>query len=127
MLVEIGEEEGETLLSDLLARSQAPSLVHFVRSLVGMDRAAVQAAFSQFLSDESLSARQIRFVELIIDQLSQNGVIEPKALYEAPFSTLHGEGPEALFAGKENVVEGLFGTLEQLSPQALGASARETG
>ncbi|MDT8438834.1 MAG: DEAD/DEAH box helicase family protein [Wenzhouxiangellaceae bacterium] len=126
MLVQIGEDEGETLLSDLLARSQAPSLVHFVRSLVGMDRAAVQAAFSQFLSDESLSARQIRFVELIIDQLSQNGVIEAKALYEAPFSTLHSEGPEALFAGRENVVDGLFGTLKQLEPRGPDVSRSQT-
>lgn len=127
MLIEIGKEDGETLLSDLLARGQAPSLVHFVRSLVGMDRAAVQAAFSRFLSDESLSAKQIRFVELIIDQLSENGVIEAKALYEAPFSALHGEGPEALFAGKENVVDELFGQLEQLVPKVSEISASRTG
>ena len=116
MLVEIGEEEGETLLYDLLTRSQSPSLVHFVRSLVGMDREAVQAAFSRFLSDESLSARQIRFVELIIDQLTQNGVVEAKALYEAPFSDLHGGGPEALFEGKGNMIEDLFAALDRLNP-----------
>ncbi|TVQ28520.1 MAG: restriction endonuclease subunit R, partial [Wenzhouxiangella sp.] len=127
MLIQIGEEDGEILLSDLLARSQAPSLVHFVRALVGMEREAVQAAFSKFLSDESLSAKQIRFVELIIDQLSENGVIEAKALYEAPFSALHSEGPEALFAGKENVVEGLFGQLEQLAPQVPESPAIQTG
>ena len=43
-LVEIGEEDGETLLSGLLARSEAPSLAYFVRSLVGLDRSAAQAA-----------------------------------------------------------------------------------
>ncbi|MBU1187422.1 MAG: DEAD/DEAH box helicase family protein [Gammaproteobacteria bacterium] len=116
MLVQIGEDEGETLLKDLLARSQAPSLLHFVRSLVGMDRAAVQSAFSKFLSDESLSARQIRFVELIIDQLSKNGVIEARSLYESPFSDLHGGGPEALFTGKESVVDALFGKLHEFVP-----------
>lgn len=122
MLVQIGEDEGETLLSDLLARSQAPSLAHFVRSLVGMDREAVQAAFSQFLSDESLSPRQIRFVELIIDQLTQNGTIDAKALYEAPFSDLHGGGPEALFEGKENVVKGIFSALGALESPAVKAA-----
>jgi type I restriction enzyme R subunit len=119
MLVEIGEDEGETLLSDLLTRSQAPSLAHFVRSLVGMDREAVQAAFSRFLGDESLSVRQIRFVELIIDQLTQNGIVEAKALYEPPFSDLHGGGPEVLFGGKESIVDGLFNALEDFQPQSL--------
>jgi type I restriction enzyme, R subunit len=47
-LAEIGEDDGETLLSGLLARSGAPSLVWFVRSLVGMDRAAAQAAFHSY-------------------------------------------------------------------------------
>ena len=37
-LVEIGEDDGQTLLTSLLARSDAPSLAHFVRRLVGMDR-----------------------------------------------------------------------------------------
>lgn len=39
-LAAIGEDDGATLLSDLLARSAVPPLAHFVRSLVGMDRAA---------------------------------------------------------------------------------------
>ena len=52
-LVEIGEDDGETLLTGLLARSDAPSLAHFVRSMVGMDRAAAQEVFSGFLSTEA--------------------------------------------------------------------------
>ena len=52
-LVEIGEDDGQTLLTHLLARSNAPSLPHFVRSMVGMDRAAAQEAFSEFLSNRS--------------------------------------------------------------------------
>ena len=31
------------------------------------------------------------------------GVMEPSALYEAPFSSVHAGGLEALFAGKSNV------------------------
>jgi type I restriction enzyme R subunit len=113
-LAEIGEGDGETLLSGLLERSGAPSLVHFVRSLVGMDRAAAQAAFSQFLSDRSLTPPQIRFVEMIIDQLTARGVMEAAALYEPPFSDLHSGGPDELFAGRENVIEGIFGALEAI-------------
>ncbi|MDA0312958.1 MAG: DEAD/DEAH box helicase family protein [Gemmatimonadetes bacterium] len=111
-LVEIGEGDGETLLSGLLARSEAPSLAHFVRGLVGLDRAAAQAAFSEFLSDRSLTPPQIRFVEMVIDQLTARGIMGASALYEAPFSSLHAEGPDALFAGRENVIEGIFGKLK---------------
>ena len=111
-LVEIGEDDGQTLLTGLLARSDAPSLAHFVRSMVGMDRAAAQAVFSEFLSNRSLTTPQIRFIEMVIDQLTARGVMEPSALYEAPFSSVHAGGPEALFAGKSNVIEGIFEKLE---------------
>ena len=53
-LTEIGADDGQTLLSSLLARSEAPSLAWFVRTLVGMDRAAAQDAFADFLNDRSL-------------------------------------------------------------------------
>lgn len=111
-LTEIGAEEGETLLSNLLTRSSAPSLAHFVRSLVGMDRATAQAAFADFLSDRSLTSQQMRFVEMVIDQLTTNGIVEATALYETPFTDLHTGGPEELFAGKETVIDGIFEVLE---------------
>lgn len=119
-LVQIGEEDGETLLSDLLARSEAPSLPHFVRSMVGMDRAAAQAAFSQFLGDRSLTVPQIRFIELIIDQLTSRGVMDASALYEPPFIDLHAGGPDELFAGRESVINGVFEVLASLQPQVQG-------
>ncbi len=111
-LAEIGEDEGETLLGSLIERSGSPSVPWFVRSLVGMDRSAAYEAFSRFLNDRSLTPQQIRFVELIIDQLTSRGVMEASALYEAPFTSLHAGGPDALFVGRENVIEGIFDTLE---------------
>jgi type I restriction enzyme R subunit len=118
-LAEIGEEDGETLLSQLVTRSGAPSLAHFVRGLVGLDRAAAQAAFSDFLSDRSLTTPQIRFVEMVIDQLTSRGIMEASALYEAPFSALHSGGPDELFAGKEDVIEGIFEKLEAVSSELI--------
>ena len=118
-LAEIGEEDGETLLSGLLERSGAPSLAHFIRGLVGMDRAAAQAAFSEFLADRSLTPPQIRFIEMIIDQLTARGVMEASALYEPPFSNLHAGGPDELFSGKENVIQGIFDALDSTKPQVM--------
>ncbi|MCY3605321.1 MAG: DEAD/DEAH box helicase family protein [Gammaproteobacteria bacterium] len=118
-LVEIGEGDGYALLRGLLDRSEAPSLAHFVRGMVGMDRAAAQEVFAEFLSNRSLTTPQIRFIEMVIDQLTARGVMEPSALYEAPFSSLHAGGPEALFAGKHNVIEGIFEKLKALQPGLL--------
>ena len=114
-LVEIGEEDGETLFARLLARSESPSLAHFVRSLVGLDRTAAQAAFSGFLADRSLTPPQIRFIEMVIDQLCAQGVIEASALYEPPFTNLHAEGPDALFSSKTEVIEGVFEALREVN------------
>ncbi|WP_045216942.1 DEAD/DEAH box helicase family protein [Desulfonatronovibrio magnus] len=122
-LVEIGEDEGQTLLSGLLERSQAPSLAHFIRSMVGLDRAAAQAVFSEFLRDHSLTSEQIRFIEMIIDQLTARGFMEGAALYEPPFSNLHSGGPDGLFAGKDNVVDGIFNALKDTQPRVLGMTA----
>jgi type I restriction enzyme, R subunit len=122
-LAEIGEEEGETLLSGLLERRGAPSLAYFIRSLVGMDREAAQAVFSEYLSDRSLTPPQIRFIEMVIEQLTSRGVMEPAALYDSPLTSLNDGGEEAIFAGKDNVVDGLFATLDSTKPQIFSGSA----
>lgn len=119
-LIEIGEDDGASLLSDLLARSEMPSLAYFVRGMVGMDRAAAQAAFSEFLTDRSLTPPQIRFVEMIIDQLTSRGVMDASALYEPPFINLHAGGPDELFAGKEAVISAVFEVLKSLEPSVQG-------
>ena len=119
-LVEIGEDDGRVLLKGLLARSDATSLPHFVRSMVGMDRAAAHAAFSEFLSNRSLTSPQIRFIEMVIDQLTARGVMKAGALYEAPFKGLHAGRPDALFAGQDNVIKGIFNTLEILHSNLTG-------
>jgi type I restriction enzyme R subunit len=116
MLIKIGEADGEALLKGMLARSNAPSLAHFVRGLVGMDRAAAQAAFSTLLSNQSLTPPQIRFVEMIIEQLTARGVMDPGALYEAPFTGLHAGGPDGLFAGRSEVITGIFEAIEATQP-----------
>ncbi len=122
-LVEIGEEDGESLLSGWLKRSGAPSLAYFVRGLVGMDRAAAQAAFSEYLSDRSLTSQQIRFVEMVIEQLTAHGVMEASALYDSPFIHLHTSGPDELFAGKKKVIDGIFAKLRMLHDGLLAKAS----
>lgn len=60
-----------------------------VRRIVGIDRAAVNEAFSEFLTAERLNINQIRFVNLIVDYIVANGNIEDKSvLMEDPFRSV---------------------------------------
>lgn len=60
-----------------------------VRQIVGVDRQAVNEAFSAFLSEEKLNINQIRFVNLIIDYIVVNGNIEDnRVLMEEPFRSV---------------------------------------
>jgi type I restriction enzyme R subunit len=44
-------------------------------------------------------------------------------LYEAPFTDLHTGGPDALFAGKGEVVEGVFNALQAAQSNLRAAEA----
>ncbi len=77
------------------------SLPRFIRSLVGLDRNAAKQAFARFLDSTRYSSQQIRFVEMIIDRLTTNGAIDPGQLYEPPFTAMHHEGLDGVFADAE--------------------------
>jgi type I restriction enzyme R subunit len=49
----------------------------FVRSLVGLDRAAATRAFDKFLEGRKLTTHQHEFVDMVIDHLMARGVMDP--------------------------------------------------
>jgi type I restriction enzyme R subunit len=63
---------------------------------------------------------------MVIDQLTARGTMDASSLYEPPFSGLHAGGPEALFAGKENVIEGIFELLEYFQPMLAVSLVKES-
>jgi type I restriction enzyme R subunit len=79
------------------AKEESHGLGFFVRSLVGLDREAAKAALGEFLNDKTLAANQIEFVNLIVDHLTERGVLLPEALYESPFTDVASTGPDAIF------------------------------
>jgi type I restriction enzyme R subunit len=76
----------------------------FVRSLVGLDRAAAKRAFDTFVQGRNLTAHQYEFVDMVIDHLTARGVMDPRLLYESPFTDLDPLGVAGLF-GEGDVVE----------------------
>jgi type I restriction enzyme R subunit len=93
MLVEAG---GST---EVIAQAKAQShgLGIFIRSLVGLDRETAKQAFSEFVVGTTATARQLEFINLIVDELTENGVMDAARLYEQPFTNISQQGPEALF------------------------------
>ena len=83
------------------ASKRAGSFGLFIRSLVGLDRAAAMRAFDKFLDDKRYSANQIRFVEMVIEYLTVNGTIDPGRIYDSPFISVAPQGPELLYGSSD--------------------------
>ncbi|WP_419837718.1 DEAD/DEAH box helicase family protein [Candidatus Poriferisodalis sp.] len=79
------------------ASKRAGSFGLFIRSLIGLDRAAAKRAFATFLDDKRYSVNQIRFVDMVIDYLTEHGTVEERRVYESPFISVAPEGPDAIF------------------------------
>jgi type I restriction enzyme R subunit len=92
-----------------------PDLPEFIRSLIGLDRAAAQAAFNNALSGKTLSAQQIRFVEMIVDHLTASGRMEPELLYAPPFTDGAPNGVSDMFAAED--VASIVDTLAAFEPR----------
>jgi type I restriction enzyme, R subunit len=99
------------------AKAESHGLAPFVRSLVGLDREAAKTALAGFLAGKTLNANQIEFVNLIIDHLTERGVIEPGLLYESPFTDITPHGPEGLFTPSQVAL--LLAALEDVRAAVL--------
>ncbi|MGY1985394.1 DEAD/DEAH box helicase family protein [Blastococcus sp. SYSU DS0669] len=99
------------------AREESHGLGLFIRSLVGLDREAATTAFDRYLSDGAYSADQIRFVQLIVEHLTANGVMDIGRLYESPFTDSAPHGPDSIFT--EDEVDGIVTVLHQVRERAL--------
>jgi type I restriction enzyme R subunit len=101
------------------AKAESEGLGLFVRTLVGLDRAAAKEAFGDFLGGRTLTANQIEFVNLIVDHLTEHGVMKAGLLYESPFTDIAPYGPDGLFPGAD--VDQLIATLNRVRATAVAA------
>jgi type I restriction enzyme R subunit len=77
------------------------NLKSFMLELVGLDRNTAKQAFSKYLENNNLNANQIRFIEQIINWLTQRGVMKPSRLYESPFTDIHTAGLDGVFNNED--------------------------
>ncbi len=76
-------------------------LGEFIRGIVGLDRAAAQGAFAEFLDGSRFAAEQIRFVQHIIEHLTRNGVMDPGLMYEPPYTDANPNGLDGVFGDEQ--------------------------
>lgn len=81
--------------------AESGGLANFVRSIVGLERSSIVEQFAAYLDGALLNADQIRFVDHVIDELCTNGVMEPKRLWEEPFTDPATSGPDYVFPNGE--------------------------
>ncbi|MGY2963178.1 type I restriction enzyme R subunit [Pseudomonas sp. TE36184] len=109
----IAEPELKTLTSTILTSHPGVSLevlnefygrtadqLHLtVREIIGLDAQAIEEHFKSFLhAHPSLTAQQVRFMNLLKNYIAQHGSIVVEKLYEPPFDSISHEGIDGVFA-----------------------------
>lgn len=89
----------------------------FVRSLIGLDREAAKQALGGFTTGKTLKANQIEFLDLIVNHLTERGVVKVEALYESPYTDVNQHGPDGLFP--EPQVEEIVAILNDIRDRAV--------
>jgi type I restriction enzyme, R subunit len=106
-----------------LAKERSHGLGLFVRSLIGLDREAAVEAFGGYLDGTKFTADQIHFINLIVNELTANGVVEPARLYESPYIDHAPTGPDTVFpeADVDSIVH-ILNTVKANAAPADGAA-----
>lgn len=103
------------------AAERSHGLGVFIRELGGLDRQAAMEAFETYLDEGRPTVEQIRFVELIVGELTANGIMEPRRLYESPYTDQAPTGPDCLFPDAD--VEVIVDVLDQVEAHAVPTGA----
>ncbi len=94
-----------------------------VRKIVGLDRSAAKVALGEFLTEGQYTegqytGDQIRFVNLVIDHLVDNGLIDPSQLFDPSFTDIHAGGVAGVMG---DTAESFIGAVRQINNNALPA------
>lgn len=88
----------------------------FVRKIIGLDREAIQQHFTDFIQEANLSAKQIKFMDLLLRSFSKNGYLDPSELTSPPFTDQDDHGLIGLF--DDNNAVRLVGLIREINDNA---------
>jgi type I restriction enzyme R subunit len=69
----------------------------FIRSVLGMEASAARQAFGELLIGQTLNSQQIRFMDVLLNFFTVQGVMDTARLFESPFTDLNSSGIAGLF------------------------------
>ena len=100
-------QEPDLDLTDLVEYypETAGDLAIAIRSIIGLDAAAVDGRFTAFAQNYPLSATQIRFLDLLKNHIREYGAIELDRLYDTPFTSLSEDGLDGVFPDEQQADE----------------------
>jgi type I restriction enzyme R subunit len=113
-LFESGEVQSQELFEK--AFGEQAQLSVFIRSLIGLDRGAAMETFAKYLDATEFDTSQIRFIEMIIDHLTQRGIMDAGLLYGQPYTGIHYEGLDGVFPSA--TADEIVNLLEQVNSNA---------
>ncbi len=99
------------------AKESSQGLGLFVRSLIGLDREAAKVSLNSFLTGKTLRANQIEFLNLIVDHLTEHGIMDARALYDSPYTDFSPKGVDGMFDSKD--VDELVSILDDVRKRAV--------
>ena len=75
-------------------------------------------AFSNVVHGTTTTPEQIEFINLVVQELTQAGVMEPDRLFQSPFTDLHAQGPLGVFPPAK--VTAMVEVLAEIWQRAVG-------
>lgn len=96
----------------------------FVRSLVGLDRAAAEKAFAEKIPLGGLTATQMDFLTMVIDELTSRGEMQPQRLYQSPYDDRRATRIDFVFPNDEQA-DAVISVLHDIERAATPADLPE--
>ncbi len=84
------------------------SLDKILRTIIGMDKDAIEASFTQFVQQihTHINAKQLRFISMLKNHIVRYGAIQIEQLYQQPFTQIHDMGLDGVFSEQQaDVIE----------------------
>ncbi|MBT5270643.1 MAG: restriction endonuclease, partial [Candidatus Marinimicrobia bacterium] len=91
------DEDERGTKDDFIQEYGDQPLGYFIRSILGLDSKAANAAFASFIQSGNLKADQMTFIKQIISHLTINGTVRMTILFEPPFTDIHDQGLMGVF------------------------------